>query len=831
VVRGLHGYGKTTQVAAWLGDQVSEKITSVWVTARPTTDGFQGFEGCLSQSLRSAGAVPEPAPGGLSPSGLDELAAALLAESPDRKFVLVIDNFHNVRDGRVLAELVSLVERRRNFHLYLCCRGHHPIESLATGTTEVNVIEPKELMLGVDEIVELAQVIGAPVDRSGAQSLRDAIGGCVLMVRMALTATEDIEARTGVVEEYLRTSILSDLGDEALLRQLMRLSLSEPVSWRLFRDLCDEPDPRRLLDSLEITGLLERVNGGPEVLFTIPALLRGMLRDEYSSTSPDGARAFHRRLAEWFAGHSDGKHVPSAFHHAGAGRDWELMDRLWSEDVTMMIKENPGLVRETLEALPADVLATRPSMQVFRDILEIAAADTDADGHRATMRAFADACTRLVKQHWDTMPLGELLIVATGYMIGLRLLGRYQDAAAFGDCVNARTSVLSATKRAAKGRFAWFYLQRGITYSLICDNASAIRSYRQAWEHGTGAGVDFVQSQAAANLALTYALGGDTTRAQQWLSCHRGIDTRDWPGDNLISIGAHVAAGLLALDRLDIAQVRSELDHLAECSAPVELWPYVAYLYAQHALHSGNALGALAHLDELQAANDGEQANKGAAVVLMTRARADLLIACGRGEKAKRLIEAQGIARPMNRVPAARIRLLSRRDGPGGDLDPLTWDPATSVRDRVEMLLLGAVSALREGDTRNAERLVNQALDLHNETGVLRPFAAIAHSDLVRLLELADRDLEADEAADLARRAPVYPENLVLVELSRHEQAVLEALATTGSRQAIADSLFVSLNTVKTQLASIHQKLGTATREETLSKAREHELLPPEGTD
>ena len=60
----------------------------------------------------------------------------------------------------------------------------------------------------------------------------------------------------------------------------------------------------------------------------------------------------------------------------------------------------------------------------------------------------------------------------------------------------------------------------------------------------------------------------------------------------------------------------------------------------------------------------------------------------------------------------------------------------------------------------------------------------------------------------------------------KHEQAVLEALATTGSRQAIADSLFVSVNTVKTQLASIYQKFGSTTRAETLAKAREHELLP-----
>ena len=60
---------------------------------------------------------------------------------------------------------------------------------------------------------------------------------------------------------------------------------------------------------------------------------------------------------------------------------------------------------------------------------------------------------------------------------------------------------------------------------------------------------------------------------------------------------------------------------------------------------------------------------------------------------------------------------------------------------------------------------------------------------------------------------------------------MLEALAGTGSRQTIADSLFVSLNTVKTQLESIYRKVGATTRSETLAKAREHDLLPASETD
>ena len=78
-----------------------------------------------------------------------------------------------------------------------------------------------------------------------------------------------------------------------------------------------------------------------------------------------------------------------------------------------------------------------------------------------------------------------------------------------------------------------------------------------------GSGTDLVPSQAAANLALTYAVQGDTALAQEWLSRHRQFDTSHWPGNYAVGIGAHVAAGLLALDRHKGTQIVSARDFAA----------------------------------------------------------------------------------------------------------------------------------------------------------------------------------------------------------------------------------------------------------------------------
>ena len=101
----------------------------------------------------------------------------------------------------------------------------------------------------------------------------------------------------------------------------------------MFGDLCDDPDPTRLLDSMEATGLVGRANGGGKVLFTMPAPVRVVLREQYDSSVPSAAQEFHRRLAVWFGAHSEENHTSLAFHHAVLGKDWDLMDQLWSENV------------------------------------------------------------------------------------------------------------------------------------------------------------------------------------------------------------------------------------------------------------------------------------------------------------------------------------------------------------------------------------------------------------------------------------------------------------------------------------------------------------------
>ncbi|NUU16164.1 response regulator transcription factor [Cellulomonas humilata] len=62
--------------------------------------------------------------------------------------------------------------------------------------------------------------------------------------------------------------------------------------------------------------------------------------------------------------------------------------------------------------------------------------------------------------------------------------------------------------------------------------------------------------------------------------------------------------------------------------------------------------------------------------------------------------------------------------------------------------------------------------------------------------------------------------------LTRRERVILAHLALPLTLNEIAAALFVTRNTVKSQVRSIYQKLGVADRESALSAGRAHGLVP-----
>lgn len=71
----------------------------------------------------------------------------------------------------------------------------------------------------------------------------------------------------------------------------------------------------------------------------------------------------------------------------------------------------------------------------------------------------------------------------------------------------------------------------------------------------------------------------------------------------------------------------------------------------------------------------------------------------------------------------------------------------------------------------------------------------------------------------------IHSGNAQKSKLSKREIEVLDLLAQGFSNQEIADKLFVSLNTTKTHISKIYQKLEVTRRTQAVQKARELAII------
>jgi LuxR family transcriptional regulator, maltose regulon positive regulatory protein len=149
----------------------------------------------------------------------------------------------------------------------------------------------------------------------------------------------------------------------------------------------------------------------------------------------------------------------------------------------------------------------------------------------------------------------------------------------------------------------------------------------------------------------------------------------------------------------------------------------------------------------------------------------------------------------------------------------------------VQAFLLQAIASDALGDAGAARRALERALDLAEPERLLYPFLydpAPALLERHRRLGTAHAGLIAEILNVLAGREPsAQPsEPPRLTEpLSQAEARVLRYLPTKLSAPEIADQMYLSVNTVKTHMRHLYDKLGAHRRHEAVEQARALGLL------
>jgi LuxR family maltose regulon positive regulatory protein len=148
----------------------------------------------------------------------------------------------------------------------------------------------------------------------------------------------------------------------------------------------------------------------------------------------------------------------------------------------------------------------------------------------------------------------------------------------------------------------------------------------------------------------------------------------------------------------------------------------------------------------------------------------------------------------------------------------------------IEILVLQALAHQIQGNIPNALIALQQALRLAEPEGYVRIFVDEGLPMMVLLEEAAKRGISPNYIRQLLKamgaskdRTPI--KQSLIEPLSEREIEVLRLLRTDLSGPEIAQELIVSLNTVRTHIKNIYNKLGVNNRRTAVRRAEELDLF------
>lgn len=830
LVRAPAGFETRTLLTSWLRNEPDRaQAVPIWVpppTQRMSPDSY--WRSALQAIYDTGLALPPPAPE-LGTTILQTLTS--VTSTLRTRCVLLLDFFDTVPEptSSISATISRLVQLNSKMSIVVVAPANL-FETDSFARLSGTHIGPEQLMFTPAETAQLCQAAGITDPDVMAERIHMVCSGIPRWTRRVIEfasahSTAPVDAH-GRPRAELTTVIAADLErmfeDSELTTRRTRMLALAPAR-TISTDLATEliPGPSAADDTLDCArraGLVVRADSTDGVLhYRFPEVVRDALLELVRTHAPghiESVSTFLARRALELENHA------AAAQYAADAQNWPLAMDIIEEHWATMVTHHFPLLRLLLDTVPETFLHNRPSIKAGRAVFVgmLAHAPALAPGlprSDADLHALASDPSVATAIH-----------VATVQSIGLRVAGRYDEAAV----LTRRVLVLAAgavdkQPHLVHAQLPILRLQWALTFQLAGADGECVTEFMQAYRGAVADNVEFVARNSAGNLALLWALAGHQPRARTWST----RETNFGEGGSLLSpmvrVGGLVATALTRLDGLDTGGAKAALDELGEPSHREELWAYVAYAQAHYALLVGVARTAEAAVRRLATERVVQRSPSSFARVLITAARVDLHLALGQGNHAAAIVAETPLDHPMLVLAGARVSLFTGHpdEAVASATRALTSDDG-SPRVQIEALLVlaAAYQSLEVSDS--AVQSWRTACALADESGCYRPFTTVG----VRLRRtLADASgtgpaVEIDTA--------VFPDTAQWVQLSARERLVLACLARGLSTQQIAEELFVSLNTVKTQARTLYRKLGAHSKSEALTIAHTLRLLdsPPD---
>jgi LuxR family maltose regulon positive regulatory protein len=738
---------------------------------------------------------------------------------------VIVDDFHAAA-AAAGPSMTDLVERwpAGTAQLVLASRSDPPLRLHRLRMSgELCEIRDHDLYFSLAESRDLLVNFGVQVTADELALLHQRSEGwaaALQMAAMALRGNTDparvpraLDIRSHTFAEYFISEVLDQQTPE-MVQFMLDTSILGPLSAGACAAVTGRHDAAALLRSLDAANLFTVALDDERATFRYHLLVRQVLRTELRTRCPGREQELRLRAAEWYESAGETRRAARYYLHV---RETDralalLRARVVADymsdpvmpaplDLSMI---NPSLLADNpdrLLSLATDLLLSGDVARggEYLDLLEDARPPIPADSEVAagylTMRSFYDALTGRL-----TEALSEALAArATRERTGLTDQWSVDLPLTLMRIYTCQEDLLSVEREAATA----------LDIPQLADSARLVMipgaQALARFEYGDLPGAADTASAAEADARRLgfdqhfFAVDYLRTRAGLALE-RRDLDTAERLTERVLSITERRRPIFEFLALLDRARIWAARGHAREALATVE---------AARTVLAGTRSVVLARADELEALLRLSLLDLRTPVELVGRlspARRDLLLA--------RVALAAG-----NHV-AAQEHLQSPSLG---DLTP---------RQALVRQVLLVATAIERGDPMTAGVLAG-ALEMARGGGFLDTVVTtgpqvtgylIEHSAQVRRDPFTERLISAALEAHAAQPATAGSRQVLADPLTAAELRILKLLPTSTYLQ-MADTLYISRNTVKTHLRSIYQKLGVASRPQALERAVELRLL------
>lgn len=372
LVEASAGFGKTTLLAQWRKELLSQGRAVAWLSLDREDDSPHQFMTYLVSALGAA--LP----------GVGEGARALLQSGPlvppkvvvsilinelaalQQEVHLILDDYHTITSNEIHQLLVYLLTHApENFHLVIASRSEPelPLSGLRAGG-QLFELNDSDLRFEMEECRQYFDgALSEKLSSSDIQRLHDATEGWVTGLQIAAISPgikqqtvdfkETISGGMRAISAYMGDVVLASLSEE-VLHFLLRASLLERFNASLCEAVTGIENSQAILDFLIAHRLFIQPLDEEGVWFRFHHLFADYLKHRLKQEYGDEVVALHRCAYHWFA---EQQLWAEAVRHALAAGDSEKAIA-WVEQCAMSMVEasNMAQLMEWVGHLPEEPL-------------------------------------------------------------------------------------------------------------------------------------------------------------------------------------------------------------------------------------------------------------------------------------------------------------------------------------------------------------------------------------------------------------------------------------------------------------------------------------------